>query len=480
MAQYNRIPQTAAAKPSLDSDSRDLLQNVPSGFDIALNGETDREFRSPAPAKAADSGLLDPEAFRRLSMSTISSMTHSRGVSPFMIAKAEDTTWRGAMRRCWDRNQGLVFVTVSQAFGALMNVTTRLLETESSEIGPFQVLFARMSITMCFCLAWMWWKNVPDYPLGPKGVRKLLVARGLTGFFGIWGLYYSLQYLAVADAIVLTFLAPALASYGCYLFLREPFPISAQYASLISLVGVVLIAQPATLFSSGPSGSSTPSMTTEVTGMTNNTATHEAGHPTATSSERLGAVGAAMLGVFGSAGAFSSLRWIGKRAHVVISVNYFATWCTIVSTLALTMAQPLHLSATLHFSLPSSAREWGMLTFLGVCGFLTQFLLTKGLSVGGRLNSARATNMVYTQMLFALALDKLVFGQSPGWWSLAGSGLILGSAIFVAVQKQVGDATADEAVVVTGTEDEEIGMLSMRGRQGARGNDRLGEELGII
>lgn len=43
--------------------------------------------------------------------------------------------------------------------------------------------------------------------------------------------------------------------------------------------------------------------------------------------------------------------------------------------------------------------------------------------------------MIYTNMLFALGLDKLVFGQSPGWWSLAGSGLILGSAIFVAVKK---------------------------------------------
>ena len=474
MAQYNRIPQTAATKPSLDSDSIDLLHHTPSGFDIALNGETDRAFLSQAPAKAADAGLLDPEAFRRLSISTISSMTHSRGVSPFPIAQTEERTWRGATRRWWDRNQGLVFVTLSQAFGALMNITTRLLETESNEIGPFQVLFARMSITVCFCLAWMWLKNVPDYPLGPKGVRKLLVARGLSGFFGIWGLYYSLQYLAVADAIVLTFLAPALASYGCYLFLREPFPISAQYASLISLVGVVLIAQPATFFSSGPP------ITSEVTGMTNTTASDEAGSPTATSSERLRAVGAAMLGVFGSAGAYTSLRWIGKRAHVVISVNYFATWCTIVSTFALTMAQPLHLSTTLHFSLPSSVSQWGMLIFLGVCGFLTQFLLTKGLSVGGRFNSARATNMVYTHMLFALALDKLVFGQSPGWWSLAGSGLILGSAIFVAMQKQVGDGTADEAVVVTGTEDEEIGMLSMRGRGEARGNDRVAEELAVM
>ena len=43
--------------------------------------------------------------------------------------------------------------------------------------------------------------------------------------------------------------------------------------------------------------------------------------------------------------------------------------------------------------------------------------------------------MIYTNMLFALGLDRVVFGQSPGLWSLAGSGLILGSAVFVAVRK---------------------------------------------
>jgi drug/metabolite transporter (DMT)-like permease len=477
MSQINQIPQTSATKPSMDSDNIDVLQDIPSTFDTALNGETGRGFLSPAPAKAADAGLLDPEASRRLSMSTISSMTHSRGVSPFPIAHTEERTWRGAMKRWWDRNQGLVLVTLSQAFGALMNVTTRLLETEASAIGPFQVLFARMSLTTCFCLTWMWWQKVPDSPLGPKGVRKLLVARGLTGFFGIWGLYYSLQYLAVADAIVLTFLAPALASYGCYLFLREPFPLSAQYASLISLVGVVLIARPTTFFSS--SDASDPSMTTDVTGVTNSTATYNAGMPSATPSERLHAVGAAMLGVLGSAGAFTALRCIGKRAHVVISVNYFAAWCTIVSTFTLTLAQPLHLSTTLHFALPSNVRQWSMLVFLGICGFFTQLLLTKGLAVGGKVNSARATNMTYTHMLFALALDKLIFGQSPGWWSLAGSGLILGSAIFVAVQRQEGDGAADEAAHA-GAADEEIGMLSMRGRREVRGSGRVGEELAVM
>lgn len=48
--------------------------------------------------------------------------------------------------------------------------------------------------------------------------------------------------------------------------------------------------------------------------------------------------------------------------------------------------------------------------------------------------------MTYTQMLFALAFDKFFFGHSPGWMSIFGSTLILGPAIFVAMQKNVGEA----------------------------------------
>jgi hypothetical protein len=104
-----------------------------------------------------------------------------------------------------------------------------------------------------------------------------------------------------------------------------------------------------------------------------------------------------------------------------------------------------------------------MLIFLGTCGFVMQYLLTKGLAAGGRGNGARATNMIYTNMLFALALDKVVFGQSPGWWSLGGSGLILGSAIFVAVKKQQVDIRRGDEETGAGAsgvlQEEEMAML---------------------
>ena len=53
-------------------------------------------------------------------------------------------------------------------------------------------------------------------------------------------------------------------------------------------------------------------------------------------------------------------------------------------------------------------------------------------------SGTRATSMVYTQMLFALAGDKLVFGVSPTAMSWLGSGFILAGAIFVAAARDNG------------------------------------------
>lgn len=270
-------------------------------------------------------------------------------------------------------------VTFAQLFGALMNVTARLLELEGDGMKPFQLLFVRQGLTAILCTAWMWWQKVPDFPLGAKGIRKLLIIRSCSGFFGIYGMYCkfllkgrgwftnwyvdSLQYLPVADAVVLTFLAPSVASYGCYLFLKEPFPRSAQYASLIALIGVFMIARPTSFFSPGPESSITsPSNTTTISA----DAPLGTAFPTPTSAQRLSAVGVAMLGVLGAAGALTSIRWIGNQAHPLISVNYFSILCTIVAALVLSLAEPLNIASNLHFELPNGLRQWSLLLFLGV------------------------------------------------------------------------------------------------------------------
>ena len=66
-----------------------------------------------------------------------------------------------------------------------------------TEAARCQILFARMGITLLLCLFYMWWRGIQSAPFGPKPVRKLLVARGFGGFFGAYGMYYSLQYLPI-------------------------------------------------------------------------------------------------------------------------------------------------------------------------------------------------------------------------------------------------------------------------------------------
>lgn len=69
--------------------------------------------------------------------------------------------------------------------------------------------------------------------------------------------------------------------------------------------------------------------------------------------------------------------------------------------------------------------------------------------------------MVYTQMIFALAFDKLIWDTTPGLLSITGSSLILGSAVYVAMNKEEtekngsGRGGDEERVLIDGWEEEE-------------------------
>ncbi len=221
----------------------------------------------------------------------------------------------------------------------------------------------------------MWWRGIEAAPFGPKPVRKLLIARGFGGFFGAYGMYYSLQYLPIAEATVLTFLAPTVACWACSILIKEPFTRMEQIAAGVSLTGVVLIARPTSLVQGHTDTAPVASGAADGTLMTNATMPSEIQQLADVSpTQRLIAVGVALIGVLGAACAYTTIRWIGKRAHPLISVNYFAGWCTFVSLVAVFTVPGVG------FRLPSSSQEWGYLLFLGISGFWMQIFLTAGMS----------------------------------------------------------------------------------------------------
>lgn len=140
-------------------------------------------FALPAKALRAQSATLYVSP--RHSTSTL-----SLRVRPWTAFHERPSLW-ARCKNTLENNRGIMLVLLSQFFGSLMSLATRILETGYPEqrFHALQILFARQSITSVLVYMWMWRMKVDDAPFGPRGVRGLLVARGVGGFFGVFGLY---------------------------------------------------------------------------------------------------------------------------------------------------------------------------------------------------------------------------------------------------------------------------------------------------
>ncbi|CAI7655776.1 hypothetical protein PCG10_005961 [Penicillium crustosum] len=343
---------------------------------------------------------------------------------------------RHAWQVWWLRNKGMGLVLLAQAFAASMNVMTQVLEIHSS-MHPFQILFARMSITAVASYLYMFLASTPS-PLGTRPVRGLLLLRALFGFMGVYGLYYSVQYLPLSEATVITFLSPIISCYACSLLIPgETFSRKQLCAGLISLGGVVLIARP---FSKRDPNIAVATPTAAAAWALGISASTEDKPPSESDSyHHVMATIVALVGVIGASGAYTSIRMIGRRAHPLVSVTYFSSVTTVISFVAM-ITLP-----SVPFRVPTTVVEWTLLTGLGVCGFLLQFLLTAGLSYvppasvsNGKpvAQGGRATSMLYMQMLFAVFYDKVVWGSTLSPISWVGSAIILACAIYVAFSQE--------------------------------------------
>jgi hypothetical protein len=75
-----------------------------------------------------------------------------------------------------------------------MNTAAKLLANDPSiKFHALEIIFIRMLCTTVIGSTYMWYHNIPHFPLGQSGIRKLLVLRGTAGFIGLFGLYCKCQ-----------------------------------------------------------------------------------------------------------------------------------------------------------------------------------------------------------------------------------------------------------------------------------------------
>ncbi|CCK72132.1 DMT family transporter KNAG_0J00490 [Huiozyma naganishii CBS 8797] len=333
--------------------------------------------------------------------------------------------WQQFKEKYVDTNVGLILLVVAQFFNTLMIVSTKLLETNpvaGQKIKPLQILVVRMAITYIGCLVYMYVNRatVKYVPFGDPKVRKWLILRGCTGFFGVFGSYFSLMYLSISDSVLISFLSPSITILLAWAVLRERIHRYEVAGCFVSLLGVVLIIRPPFLFGVDALDSSAdPSPV-------------ESHHPR----DRLIATLVALLGCFGMSCVYIIIRFIGDRAHAIMSVSYFSLITLIVSIIGV-LTIP-----SMKFQMPHSSKEWLLFANLGISGFCFQLMLTMGIQ---RERAGRGSLITYTQLVYAIFWDVWLYHHPPSIWSVCGMFIIIGSTLYVVRLKNSGPTVSDDA-----------------------------------
>ncbi|KAI0461900.1 hypothetical protein LJB42_004504 [Komagataella kurtzmanii] len=312
-------------------------------------------------------------------------------------------------------NLGLLLIVISKVFNSVMIVCCKLLEmdpTVDRPIHALEILSVRMFLTYICCYAYMHHFKTPDYPFGPKEWRLYGVMRGVFGFSGVFGMYFSLQYLTVPDAVVITFLIPSVVGILARIFLHERFTKIEAWGALVSFLGVLLIARPPFLFGERSSD--------------------ESDHNVETSdpAKRILAVAASLMGVVGASSVTIVIKHIGKNVHPLILVSYFSLITFIISTVSIIFTPGLG------FHVPQTLHQWFLFILIGISGFFMQFLLTEGIQ--RERKASRSALMFYTEIVFAICWDYLIWKHAPNTLSWIGISIIVTSALTVVLVKDKG------------------------------------------
>ena len=266
---------------------------------------------------------------------------------------------------------------------------------EAGQLGIplLQIIFVRALISLALSLI-----DIARAGVHPLGYcRGLLLARGLSGFLALTGVFYALIHLPMAQATVLQYLHPVFTALLAFLFLAERPTAATMVCITLSLLGLACMVAPYWSVSESAPLSLWPVL-------------------------------AGLVGAVGSGVAYTLVRKLVAIEHPSVIVLYFPLVC-VPGTLLLGGAD---------FIWPTAV-GWWVLLGVGCFTQIGQLALTKAMQLDV---ASRVTSLSYVQIIFAAILGWLAFNEIPAQGTLLGGGLILLGAIVSAwMQPKPGDAS---------------------------------------
>ena len=269
------------------------------------------------------------------------------------------------------------YMILSALAFAVMGILVKM--AGGAGIPLLEIILARAVISVLLSLYAIARAGV--HPLGNR--RWWLLARGVTGFLSLNCVFYAVLHLPFAEATILQYLHPIFTAALAYLLLREVPTTGTLICVALSVLGLVVMLIPAF---SGP-----------------------------VSDRDSLAVLAGLGGALGSGLAYVIVRKLAGTEHPSVIVLYFPMVC-VPSALLLGFED---------FVWPDSATVWVLLG-VGCFAQLGQYALTRAMSLD---SASRAASLSYVQIVFAMLLGLVLFGEWPAVFTLMGAGLIIAGAV---------------------------------------------------
>ena len=275
--------------------------------------------------------------------------------------------------------KGVLFLITSAFFFALMAVFVKL----AGDIHFVQKAFFRNAVAFIIALG----GTIKDVRLNgkqavviPKGALLYLFLRAIAGSVGVFGNFYAIDRILLADAAILNKMAPFFTILFCFIILREKIKPVPLICIIIAFLGSILIVKPSFNFTQ-----MLPTL-------------------------------AAFMGGVGAGLAYASIRklsYLGCNGKIIIL--FFSAFSMMLSV-------PYLITS---FN-PMSGYQVLMLCLAGSCAAGGQFSVTAAYY---HAPANKISIYDYSQVLFSTLFGFIFFGQIPDWMSILGYFIIIAMAI---------------------------------------------------
>lgn len=283
------------------------------------------------------------------------------------------------MKAISNTSKGIFFIICSAFFFALMAVFVKL----AGDIHFIQKAFFRNAVAFIIALI----GTLRDVRHNghkaiaiPKGAMLYLFLRAIAGSVGVFGNFYAIDRILLADAAILNKMAPFFTIIFCYIILREKIKPIPLVCIIIAFFGSILIVKPSFNFTQ-----MIPTL-------------------------------AAFMGGVGAGLAYASIRKLSYlKCNGKIIILFFSAFSMMLSVpYLITSFNPMTLHQTL------------MLLCAGACAAGGQFSVTAAYY---HAPANKISIYDYSQILFSTLFGFVFFAQLPDLLSIIGYVIIVGMAI---------------------------------------------------